>query len=52
MFVDQAPLQNRIPGWDRGSKGCYDETSYNRLRDTLLAGDVAAVADGNAQGER
>ncbi|KAJ1480155.1 Alpha/Beta hydrolase protein [Baffinella frigidus] len=27
IFVDQAPLQNRVEGWTIGSKGCYDEAS-------------------------
>jgi pimeloyl-ACP methyl ester carboxylesterase len=48
VFVDQAPLQNRVPGWALGSKGCYDEASLLRLTNTLLT-DMAAVADGNAE---
>ncbi|KAI8475875.1 MAG: Alpha/Beta hydrolase protein [Monoraphidium minutum] len=49
VFVDQAPLQNRAPGWELGSKGCYDEASLRRLQATL-ARDVGEVADGNAAG--
>lgn len=49
VFVDQAPLQNRVPGWDLGSKGCYDEATLRALQATLER-DLAAVADGNAEG--
>lgn len=51
MFVDQAPLQNRAPGWELGSKGCYDEASLGNLKAALARG-VEEVADGNAAGER
>ena len=27
VFVDQAPLQNRAPDWELGSRGCYDVPS-------------------------
>jgi hypothetical protein len=51
VFVDQAPLQNRAPGWSLGSKGCFDEGSLQRLTVTLL-NDMGAIADGNAEGAR
>jgi len=47
VVVDQAPLQNRAPGWACGSKGCYDADSLARLQAALLA-DMGAFADGNA----
>jgi len=37
LVVDQAPLQNRAPGWACGSKGCYDAESLARLQAALLA---------------
>lgn len=49
MFVDQPPLQNRAPGWELGSKGCYDEASLRALCGALER-DVGEVADGNAAG--
>lgn len=45
----QAPLQNRAPGWDLGSKGCYDEASLRHLQQQLAA-DLESIADGNAAG--
>jgi non-heme chloroperoxidase len=45
--VDQAPLQNRAPGWALGSKGCFDAPSLARLQ-AALAADMPAFADGNA----
>lgn len=50
VFVDQAPLQNRAPGWDLGSKGCHDEASLGRLKEALSRGGAAEIADGNAAG--
>ena len=47
VFVDQAPLQNRVPGWTLGSKGCYDDATLQRLMKTVV-NDLGAVADGNA----
>ena len=50
VFVDQAPLQNRAPGWDLGSKGCYDEATLRGLQKTLAEG-IGAIADGNEEGK-
>ena len=47
VFVDQAPLQNRAPGWELGSKGCFDGESLGRLQAALVS-DLGAFADGNA----
>jgi pimeloyl-ACP methyl ester carboxylesterase len=47
VIVDQAPLQNRAPGWTLGSKGCYDAPTLAALQGALLA-DMGAFADGNA----
>lgn len=47
VFVDQAPLQNRTPDWDLGSKGVYDAATLAALQAALRA-DMAAFADGNA----
>ncbi|KAF8065825.1 ydjP [Scenedesmus sp. PABB004] len=48
VWVDQAPLQNRAPGWELGSRGIYDEASLAALRATLDGeGGLDAVADGN-----
>ena len=47
VLVDQAPLQNRAPGWDLGSKGCYDGPTLARLQ-AAVRGDAAAFAAGNA----
>ena len=49
MFVDQAPLQNRTPDWNLGSKGCYDATTLAQLQHTLMT-NLEAVAEGNASG--
>uniref|UniRef100_A0A383V6P7 AB hydrolase-1 domain-containing protein n=1 Tax=Tetradesmus obliquus TaxID=3088 RepID=A0A383V6P7_TETOB len=49
VFVDQAPLQNRAPDWQLGSKGCYDAATLAGLQKTL-AENLEAVADGNAAG--
>lgn len=49
VFTDQAPLQNRVPGWSLGSKGCYDEATLRSLQQTL-ATDLGAIAEGNASG--
>jgi hypothetical protein len=46
---DQAPLQNRAPDWQLGSKGCYDAATLAALQKTL-ADNLEAVADGNAEG--
>lgn len=46
---DQAPLQNRAPDWQLGSKGCYDAATLAGLQKTL-AENLEAVADGNAAG--
>lgn len=46
---DQAPLQNRAPDWQLGSKGCYDAATLAALQSTL-AENLEAVADGNAEG--
>jgi hypothetical protein len=51
VFVDQAPLQNRAPGWELGSKGCNNEATLAELQATLKS-DLGAVADGNAEGGR
>lgn len=48
VFVDQAPLQNRAPGWELGSKGCYDDASLEGLRGALRAG-MKAFAAGNVE---
>ena len=47
VFVDQAPLQNRVPGWTLGSKGCYDADTLASLQGNLKD-DLGAFADGNA----
>jgi hypothetical protein len=47
VFVDQAPLQNRAPDWQLGSKGCFDAPSLARLQ-AALAADMRAFAAGNA----
>lgn len=47
VFVDQAPLQNRAPDWDLGSKGCYDAETLAGLQ-AALRRDLGAFADGNA----
>lgn len=47
VFVDQAPLQNRAPGWTLGSLGCYDDATLAGLQ-TAVRGDAAAFASGNA----
>ena len=47
VAVDQAPLQNRAPGWTCGSKGCYDAATLAALQ-AALAEDMGAFADGNA----
>jgi len=47
VFVDQAPLQNRAPGWSLGSKGCNDAASLAKLQ-AALQEDLALFADGNA----
>lgn len=47
VLVDQAPLQNRRPGWTMGSTGCYDSESYARLA-AAVRDDMSAFADGNA----
>ena len=46
VFVDQAPLQNRVPDWELGSKGCYDTVSYAGLVRALNAG-MKQFANGN-----
>lgn len=46
VFVDQAPLQNRLPDWPHGSLGCYDADTLAALRKSL-ADDLGAFADGN-----
>lgn len=47
MYVDQAPLQNRVPGWSLGSKGCYDAETLANLQ-AAVRGDPAEFARGNA----
>jgi non-heme chloroperoxidase len=47
VAVDQAPLQNRAPGWSVGSKGCYDAPTLANLQAALLA-DLGRFADDNA----
>jgi pimeloyl-ACP methyl ester carboxylesterase len=47
VFVDQAPLQNRRPGWTCGSLGCYDAETYENLARAVRS-DMSAFADGNA----
>ena len=47
VAVDQAPLQNRAPGWACGSKGCYDAATLAALQAALLR-DMGAFADDNA----
>ncbi|KAG1662896.1 hypothetical protein FOA52_009679 [Chlamydomonas sp. UWO 241] len=49
VFVDQAPLQNRVEGWDLGSNGCYDAATLAALQATLKR-SVAEIAAGNAAG--
>ena len=48
VYVDQAPLQNRAPDWNLGSKGCYDVASLTRLQE-LLKHDFPGFARGNAE---
>jgi len=48
VYVDQAPLQNRAPDWNLGSKGCYDVASLTRLQE-LLKHDFPGFAKGNAE---
>lgn len=48
VLVDQAPLQNRRPDWNLGSKGCFDAASYAKLAEAVRA-DMDAFADGNAE---
>jgi pimeloyl-ACP methyl ester carboxylesterase len=48
VFVDQAPLQNRAPDWELGSRGCYDVPSLTRLQE-LLKYDYVGFAKGNAE---
>jgi pimeloyl-ACP methyl ester carboxylesterase len=48
VCVDQAPLQNRAPDWNLGSKGCYDVASLTRLQE-LLKHDFEGFARGNAE---
>ena len=48
VFVDQAPLQNRAPDWELGSRGCYDIASLTRLQE-LLKYDYVGFAKGNAR---
>jgi pimeloyl-ACP methyl ester carboxylesterase len=47
ILVDQAPLQDKRPGWELGSNGCYDAASYASLAAAVRA-DLDAFADGNA----
>lgn len=47
VFIDQAPLQNRAPGWTLGSKGCYDAASLAALQ-AAVRGDGRVFAAGNA----
>ena len=47
VYVDQAPLQDRVPGWTLGSKGCYDAATLAGLQ-AAVRGDGAAFAAGNA----
>jgi non-heme chloroperoxidase len=47
VFVDQAPLQNRAPGWALGSKGCYDDATLAALQ-AAVRGDARTFAAGNA----
>ena len=48
VFVDQAPLQNRSPGWTLGSKGCYDAATLAGLREALQGG-MKKFAAGNVE---
>ena len=48
VFVDQAPLQNRAPGWTLGSKGCYDAATLAGLREALQGG-MKEFAAGNVE---
>ena len=48
VLVEQAPLQNRRPDWNLGSKGCFDAASYAKLAEAVRA-DMDAFADGNAE---
>mmetsp|Transcript_12763 Transcript_12763/g.42103 ORF Transcript_12763/g.42103 Transcript_12763/m.42103 type:complete len:281 (+) Transcript_12763:30-872(+) len=48
VFVDQAPLQNKVPGWEIGSTGCYDAETLAGLRAALKA-DMAQFAKENAE---
>jgi pimeloyl-ACP methyl ester carboxylesterase len=49
VFVDQAPLQNRAPDWELGSRGCYDAASLAALQAELDRG-LQGIADGNEAG--
>ena len=48
VLVDQAPLQNRRPDWNLGSKGCFDAAPHAKLAEAVRA-DMDAFADGNAE---
>jgi non-heme chloroperoxidase len=47
VYVDQAPLQNRVPGWALGSRGCHDADTLAALQ-AAVQGDAVAFAAGNA----
>ncbi len=47
VTVDQAPLQNIVPGWRLGSTGCYDRYSLALLQSAVRA-DFAKFAQDNA----
>jgi len=47
VTVDQAPLQNIVPGWRLGSTGCYDGYTLGVLHSALRA-DFAKFAQDNA----
>lgn len=48
VLVDQAPLQNRIPGdWTLGSLGCYDDATLKQLQHLVLT-DLKSLAVQNS----
>uniref|UniRef100_A0A7S1GW33 AB hydrolase-1 domain-containing protein n=2 Tax=Hemiselmis andersenii TaxID=464988 RepID=A0A7S1GW33_HEMAN len=49
VFVDQAPLQNKVAGWELGSKGCYDADTLANLQKQLVEGGLEKFADGNVE---
>ncbi|KAG1663528.1 hypothetical protein FOA52_003156 [Chlamydomonas sp. UWO 241] len=49
VFVDQAPMQNKVEGWDLGGKHCYDAASLAALQ-AKLKRSVAEFAAVNVAG--